>query len=203
MDRSILKLLTLTVLVLIAVAAAWEAHSGEGGVEQRIRNARQPVKAGLPTPPVVGPVVLVDSHSTGKAFWTETRKERIGRFKCSQCHNEQSVTEANAAAIAHGDIRLVHGSGDKQLSCYSCHNRQERDYLSSAADERIDMDHSYELCGQCHFRQKKDWAGGAHGKRVAAWSGERVVKTCTACHNPHTPRFQKRWPVTYSPANQK
>jgi predicted CXXCH cytochrome family protein len=26
-----------------------------------------------------------------------------------------------------------------------------------------------------------------------------VVKNCTACHDPHSPRFQKRWPVTYSP----
>jgi hypothetical protein len=203
MNRSIVKSVVLTVLGLVATTAAWEAHSGEGGVERMIRNARQPVAAGTAAAPLSGSVVMVDSHDTVRPFWTETRKDKMSRFSCIQCHNNQNVTEANAAAIAHGNIRLVHGSGDKQLSCYSCHNRQERDYLSSETVEKLDMDHSYALCGQCHFRQKKDWAGGAHGKRVADWSGARVVKNCTACHNPHTPRFQKRWPVTYSPANQK
>ncbi len=206
MNTSIVKYVILTVICVIAVTAGWEAHSGEGGVELMIRNATQPLMSGTHLPlaaPAPGTAVMVDSPYAEKTFWTETCKDKIARFKCSLCHNDQTVTEANAAKIAHGAIQLVHGSGEKQLSCYSCHSRKERDYLNSEIEEKLDMDHSYTLCGQCHFRQKKDWAGGAHGKRVANWAGDRVVKNCTACHNPHAPRFQKRWPVTYSPANQK
>jgi cytochrome c2 len=45
--------------------------------------------------------------------------------------------------------------------------------------------------------------GGAHGKRISYWAGQRVVKNCTACHDPHSPRFKKRWPVIYSPPLSK
>lgn len=197
-------------LVLIAVVTAvfsgWAAYSGEGGVEQTIRNATQPLSDAKQLPPVqplTESVVLANSPYQGGRFWVETRKDDMARFKCSQCHNDENVTEANAAKIAHGDIVLVHGSEEKQLSCYTCHNRKERDYLTSEVEEKLDMDHSYELCGQCHFRQKKDWVGGAHGKRVTYWAGERVVKSCASCHNPHAPRFQKQWPVTYSPPMKK
>jgi predicted CXXCH cytochrome family protein len=26
-----------------------------------------------------------------------------------------------------------------------------------------------------------------------------VIFNCTTCHDPHSPRFEKRFPVTYSP----
>ena len=196
----------ITFVVVIAAIGGWEAHSGQGGVEQTIRSAVQPLASGGRQPAGVqltGAVVPVDTPYAEKVFWTETRTDKISRFKCSQCHNDETVTETNAAATAHGTIQLVHGSGEKQLSCYTCHNRRERDFLNAETVEKLEMNHSYALCGQCHFRQKKDWAGGAHGKRVANWAGDRVVKNCTACHNPHAPRFEKRWPVTYSPENQR
>ena len=41
------------------------------------------------------------------------------------------------------------------------------------------------------------------GKRVGYWAGKRVVENCTSCHNPHSPRFKSRWPVTYSPPFEK
>ena len=99
---------------------------------------------------------------------------------------------------AHGEIVLNHGSEARPLSCYTCHKKDERDFLITEEGTKIDMDHSYQMCGQCHFRQKKDWVGGAHGKRVSWWAGDRVVKNCTSCHDPHAPRFKKQWPETYS-----
>ncbi len=192
--------------MMTAMCSGWVAYAGKGGVEQTIRHATQPWTAAVQTaslPPPTESVVLAISRYQGGRFWTETRKDKIERFKCSQCHNDQIVTEANAAKISHSDIQLVHGVGEKQLSCDTCHNREERDYLTSETEEKLDMDHSYALCGQCHFRQKKDWVGGAHGKRMTYWAGERVVKSCTSCHNPHAPLFQKRWPATYSPPMKK
>lgn len=190
----------LAALVVLLCFHTGALSSEPGGVTQKYKSATTPfddAKVGavtdLPTR-----TVLVRSRYQGGRFWTETRKDKMERFKCSQCHNNKPVTIANAVKTAHGDIVLKHGSKDKPLSCFTCHNRDARDELISEDGERVDMDHSYELCGQCHFRQKKDWVGGAHGKRIGYWTGKRVVKTCASCHDPHSPHFEKRWPVTYS-----
>jgi formate-dependent nitrite reductase cytochrome c552 subunit len=189
----------------LILCLAVSATAGEPGVTQKYKRATasfddtkvQAVEA-LPAN-----TVPVRRYNGGGRLWTETRKEKIERFKCSQCHNNKPVTIAQAAKTAHGTIILKHGDKEKQLSCFTCHSREDRDLLTTEAGELVDMDHSYELCGQCHFRQKKDWVGGAHGKRVGYWAGKRVVKSCTACHNPHAPRFEKRWPATYSSSTAK
>jgi hypothetical protein len=194
----------LTVLLLMFAAAL--AYSTEGGVVQIYKNATAPfddekqIDAAL-TLPI--PSVLVTERYQGGRFRAETRKDKIQRFKCSQCHNNKPVKVARAAEIAHGEIALNHGSEARPLSCYTCHKKDERDFLITEEGTKIDMDHSYQMCGQCHFRQKKDWVGGAHGKRISHWAGQRVVKNCTGCHDPHSPLFEKRWPATYSPPLSK
>ena len=192
--------------VLLLIFAAGPAYSAEGGVVQIYKNATAPfddekqVDAALSLPI---PSVLVTERYQGGQFRTETRKDKMQRFKCSQCHNNKPVGVARAAEIAHGEIVLNHGSEARPLSCYTCHKRDERDFLITEEGTKIDMDHSYQMCGQCHFRQKKDWVGGAHGKRITYWAGRRVVKNCASCHDPHSPRFKKRWPATYSPPLSK
>jgi hypothetical protein len=182
------------------------AFSGQGGVVQKVKNANTPVNDGEP---VAGHLVIeektvrVGTPYQGGRFWTQTRKDKMTRFKCSQCHNNETVTAAQSAKTAHGDIVLDHGGEDRPLACMTCHKKNERDFLVTEAGLKVDMDHSYQMCGQCHFRQKKDWVGGAHGKRIANWAGQRVVENCTSCHDPHSPRFAKRWPKTYSPPFKK
>lgn len=205
MQERIFNLAVATIGAALILCLTVSATAGEPGVTQKYKHATKPfddtqVRAVEALP---ANTVLVRSKYRGGRFWTETRKEKIERFKCSQCHNNKPVTVAHAAKTAHGAIVLKHGDKEKQLSCFTCHNREDRDLLTTEAGELVDMDHSYELCGQCHFRQKKDWVGGAHGKRVGYWAGKRVVKSCTACHNPHAPRFQKRWPATYSSSTAK
>jgi hypothetical protein len=191
---------------LLLIFAAGAAYSAEGGVVQIYKNATAPfddekqVDAALSLP--VKSVLVTERYQGGR-FRTETRKDKMQRFKCSQCHNNKPVRVARAAEIAHGEIALNHGSEARPLSCYTCHKKDERDFLITEEGTKIDMDHSYQMCGQCHFRQKKDWVGGAHGKRVSHWAGQRVVKNCTGCHDPHSPRFKKRWPATYSPPLSK
>ena len=195
-----------TISLLLVICAGWTAHSGQGGVSQIYKNANTPfddekyVKSVSDLP---NDIVLVRTRYQGGIFWTESRKDKIERFKCSQCHNNKPVSVAQASEMAHGDIKLNHGAREKPLSCFTCHNKQERDSLETEAGVKVDMDHSYRMCAQCHFRQSKDWVGGAHGKRVSYWSGKRVVQSCVSCHDPHSPRFKKRWPVTYSPPYQK
>ena len=192
--------------VLLLIFAAGLAHSTGGGVVQTYQNATAPfddekqVDAALSLPI---PSVLVTERYQGGRFRTETRKDKMQRFSCSQCHNNKPVRIAKAAEIAHGEIVLDHGSEARPLSCYTCHNKEERDFLVTEQGTKIDMDHSYQMCGQCHFRQKKDWVGGAHGKRISYWAGQRVVKNCASCHDPHSPRFKKRWPTIYSPPFSK
>ena len=207
MQRPSLKKCLWGLLPLLLVSfAGWTAHSGQGGVSQIYKNANTPVDDQKRIDSVLVPpadIVVAQTRYAGGIFWTETRKDKIERYECSQCHNNKPVSVSRAAEMAHGEIRLNHGGPEKPLSCFTCHNRQERDFLETEAGVNVDMDHSYQLCAQCHFRQKKDWVGGAHGKRVAYWAGQRVVKNCVSCHNPHSPRFEKRWPATYSPPNQK
>ena len=191
---------------LLLTFAVGLAYSIEGGVVQIYKNATAPfddekqVDAALSLPI---PSVLVTERYRGRQFRTETRKDKIQRFKCSQCHNNKPVKIARAADIAHGEITLNHGSQTRPLSCFTCHKKDERDFLITEEGTKINMDHSYQMCGQCHFRQKKDWVGGAHGKRISHWAGQRVVKNCTGCHDPHSPRLKKRWPATYSPPLSK
>jgi len=185
---------------LIVILTGWSAYSGKGGVVQTIKNATAPFdnRKIESVPPASQRTVVAKVKDQAGLFRVETRKDKIERFKCSQCHNNQTVTIANAVATSHGDINLIHGEKYKPLACFTCHDKENRDLLVIEKGTKVDMDHSYQLCGQCHFRQKKDWIGGAHGKRVSWWAGERVVKNCASCHDPHAPRFEKRWPKTYS-----
>ena len=195
------KCLLLIIPALLLTFSGWRAYSGSGGVVHTIKNATAPFndEASVDAvPPLPKNTVLVKAGYQGGRFWTEARKDQIERFQCSQCHNNKSVTVARAAEIAHGDITSVHGGKQKPLSCFTCHKKDERDFLVTEEGSKIDMDHSYQMCGQCHFRQKEDWVGGAHGKRISHWTGKRVVRNCTSCHDPHSPLFKKRWPATYS-----
>lgn len=148
--------------------------------------------------PVTQPTVLAQEEYQGGSFRVLARKEQIERYKCSSCHGDKEVKAQNAFTLTHGNVVIEHGREGSGLGCIDCHHPQDRDSLEDKKGRKIDFDHSYQLCGQCHFRQKRDWLGGAHGKRAAYWAGERVVFNCTTCHNPHAPRFAKRFPATYS-----
>lgn len=195
------KILFFVILSAMTVMFSWQyAYAGQEGVQYRAKHATAPFDDenkmdSIPSLPDNS--IMVTPKYQGGAFWTLTRKDKIERFKCTQCHNSEKSNIDKKIPTAHGDIVLIHG-GPEPLSCFTCHKKDDRDYLLTEKGLKVDLDHSYQLCAQCHFRQAKDWVGGAHGKRVSYWAGKRVVKNCTACHNPHSPRFQKRWPKTYS-----
>ena len=148
--------------------------------------------------PIVQPTVLAKEDYQGGSFRVLARKQDIERYKCSSCHTAKEVRGKNAFELTHGNVMINHGQEGSALSCIDCHHPEELDFLEDKKGRKIDFDHSYQLCGQCHFRQKRDWLGGAHGKRVSYWAGDRVVFNCTTCHDPHAPKFAKRFPATYS-----
>ncbi len=147
---------------------------------------------------VIAETVLAREEYQGGSFRVLARKSQIERYKCSSCHTDKAVAARQGGELTHGNVVLDHGAEGQGLICIDCHHPQERDYLEDKKGRKIDFDHSYQLCGQCHFRQKRDWLGGAHGKRAVNWAGERTVYNCTTCHDPHSPRFKKRFPATYS-----
>ncbi len=176
------------------------ADAGEGSVLDRINEANEPfdnssIQSALPLPVKT---VLARELYQGGTFRVLARKDSISRFRCSVCHTEARVTVRDGVLFTHGNVVLNHGRERDSLSCSDCHNEKERDFLVGKKGVKVDFDHSYQLCGKCHFRQKSDWLGGAHGKRVVYWAGERIINNCTTCHNPHSPRFKKRMPATYS-----
>lgn len=177
------------------------SFASQGSVTDRILEANEPFDSSKieSTHPVNDKTVWAKETASGREFKVLARKNLIERYRCSACHAiENKVLATNGALLTHGDITMNHGQGGDNLTCVECHHVTDRDVLVDKQGEKIDFDHSYQLCGQCHFRQKRDWLGGAHGKRVKYWAGGRVIRNCTTCHNPHSPRFKKRMPATYS-----
>jgi hypothetical protein len=115
---------------------------------------------------------------------------------CTGCHAREGVRELMPSRSAHLTIQLGHPTG-RYRNCLTCHAPENPGLLALPDGDRAGMDEAYRLCSGCHFIQARDWAGGAHGKRLSGWAGERVILSCTGCHNPHDPRFPIRRPVTF------
>lgn len=140
-------------------------------------------------------LVKEKGHSS---FYTLARKNKIKQFSCNECHASRKVKNFDPSAkLSHAQVKLQHGDS-KTMNCTTCHSTENRNLLKSITKKNIDFDRSYNLCAQCHFKEKRDWLGGAHGKRLKFWAGDRLVKNCTSCHDPHKPNTPTRWPKTYS-----
>lgn len=192
-----------TALLCISTVFIQVANASSSSVLDVVNEAQAPFdNDGIQAVHPIGQqTVVAKEQYQGGSFRVLSRKNHIERYKCSTCHNDKKVTIRQGAALTH-DITINHGSDGNELTCIDCHREDDRDYLEDRKGRKIDFDHSYQLCGQCHFRQKRDWIGGAHGKRVTYWAGPRVIRNCASCHNPHSPRFEKRFPATYSkPSN--
>ena len=199
-NHVMMKKLSLCLIVFIICAVAKSGHASEKSFLDEIKKSDREFdnrSVGLDHY-VIEDTVLAKEMYQGGSFKVLARKKKIERYKCSSCHTGKPVNVKQGMELTHGDVKIEHGKDGSGLSCIDCHHPDDRDYLEDKKGRKIDFDHSYQLCGQCHFRQKRDWVGGAHGKRVMNWAGGRVVYNCATCHDPHSPRFKKRFPATYS-----
>ena len=76
--------------LLLVMFAGGTAYPEQGGVTQIYKNAKAPFDNQKSVTSVIAlpkETVLVRALYQGERFWTETRKDKIERFKCSQCHN--------------------------------------------------------------------------------------------------------------------
>ncbi len=99
--NSLLRLIILSALFLFFSLS--HVHSDQGGVNSIIKKATLPLddEKKIDTLPIVlENTIQVIFKNRGKVFWTETRKDKIERFKCSQCHNNKKVYAQNAKGIA-------------------------------------------------------------------------------------------------------
>lgn len=130
------------------------------------------------------------------SFKPETR---IGVFdyRCSECHD---MFESRAGARPsnlnqHRGIELKHGLND---SCYTCHDREQRDYYVDNVGNLIPPDQPQLLCAKCHGLVYRDWTHGVHGRTNGYWdetAGEVDRRQCTECHDPHVPPFPPMRPA--------
>jgi len=187
-------------LILLLLSGGTVLAAGEKSLLTEIKKFNEPFdnQSVKQVQPVTGKTVEAGEKYRGRSFRVLARKQAIERYKCSSCHKDKPVLANQAMELTHANIVINHGRKGNELTCIDCHHPDDRDYLEDKKGRKIDFDHSYQLCGQCHFRQKRDWLGGAHGKRVSNWAGDRVIYNCASCHNPHSPRFEKRFPATYS-----
>ncbi|MDH3694927.1 MAG: cytochrome C [Gammaproteobacteria bacterium] len=126
--------------------------------------------------------------------FTIAASERKSRHRrCSRCHDKMdpNPTIRELEDAPHVDYSS-HGKG--HIWCLVCHDEQERESLRTLLGEKLEFTQAHIVCGSCHANREKDWYFGGHGKRLSNWQGERVIYTCTYCHDPHEPAIEPREP---------
>ena len=121
-----------------------------------------------------------------------------GLVACSTCHSTRAPSTATQDAAQlrefHQGLQYTHGG----LSCLSCHNAENYDTLRRADGTPIAFPNTVQLCAQCHGPQHRDYQNGSHGGMTGFWDlrqGPRQRNTCSDCHDPHAPAYQRVMPI--------
>lgn len=115
---------------------------------------------------------------------------------CSVCHAgpDGGMAARNPEGrVVHASVSLSHG----ELSCYACHDRDNRDRLRLADGQHVEFANAINLCAQCHGPQKRDYDHGAHGGMNGYWDlsrGPRERNHCLVCHGAHVPAVPAVYP---------
>ena len=195
-SKHLFALVCALVLAAGAMAADTPAAPAEPGKAPAHRQLR--LNAVPDTPPAPTDPATFSGYTQAPPFKVVPQKDKLTFYPCSQCHkfippNPQPRKLEGAPHPA----ALQHGNG--RIWCLNCHLIDDRDFLHTVRDQKVDFDESYLLCGQCHFNRQKDWYLGGHGKRVYNWQGERMIYSCTHCHDPHDPVTKPREPSKAPP----
>lgn len=138
--------------------------------------------------------------STGPDYSVVPRKPELTYYPCMQCHEFMTPNPQVRELFSPHPSTLEHG--DQRFWCLTCHQGDDRNFLTSLKGENIEFDDAAEQCAGCHMQRHKDWKFGAHGKRLANWSGERVIYSCPQCHDPHDPAIKARAPQPLPPVRK-
>ena len=165
------------------------------------REYADPVAADAPHHPEV--VHVPETLGSAETDRLDAAGRPIG-VTCATCHGpeaEEAMAEhPDAPDGFHDSVEVKHGT----LSCWFCHDEEDRSKLHLADGTRIDMQDTMLLCAQCHGVQHRDYRNGSHGGMNGYWDlsrGPRTRNTCTDCHDPHAPAFPSMKP-TFKPIDR-
>ncbi len=117
---------------------------------------------------------------------------------CMDCHSLfKSRAKTPFAMFQHKEIQqaMDHGINTR---CYNCHDLERRDRLVLDDGALVSFDEVERVCAKCHGTTYRDWQRGSHGKTMGYWNkslGKPDRLTCTQCHDPHAPAFDKFRPL--------
>ena len=129
------------------------------------------------------------------------REPLLPTYPCSRCHDARPPDPRERKLTAFHTQKILHHGAQKGW-CYRCHTaggsadggtpqtpNDDIDHLHLADGTKVTFDEAYELCGSCHGDKLRDWKDNTHGLTTGFWNGERVRRSCPACHDPHDPHF--------------
>ncbi len=151
-----------------------------------------------PPPPPTGTVTLEKPSGPPVAVARSSHTGGPEAVACMTCHAGRTPNPANAGTNDldqfHQGLKVAHGGN----TCLSCHDHRDYGRLHLADTRPVAFTEVVTLCGQCHGPQLRDFNHGAHGGMKGAWDltrGDRTRRSCTACHDPHAPKYQGAHPV--------
>jgi hypothetical protein len=159
----------------------------------------------LPAIPLVDPQFT--STATIRTSYVQLirLKADLSDFDCYACHEKGKAPtlrfDTNLNLIIpqeHSDIRMAHGSHNRNNNCFNCHDEHNLTLLQTRDGRQVKLEDSPPLCGSCHGPTYRDWEAGAHGRTGGYWNrlaGEAKRQICVDCHNPHAPKIPSRKPA--------
>lgn len=162
-------------------------------------------------PAALQPIALVDTNfldtATARRSYADLVKagEDLSDFDCYTCHEKGKPPplrfDTNQNLIIpkeHANIVMGHGSHGRNNNCFNCHNETNLVVLQTRDGHEVTFAEPQRLCGSCHGPTFRDWEAGVHGRTGGFWNpnlGEMTLAPCTACHDPHHPKFPGRKPA--------
>jgi hypothetical protein len=156
-------------------------------------------------------IPLVDPSFLEQTAWRKSyadlarEKADLSDFECYVCHEKKNPPplryDAEHVLIVpdeHSDIKMGHGTHNRNNLCYNCHNEGNLLTFSTRDGNELQFAESSRLCGSCHGPNYRDWEAGVHGRMNGYWNhqlGEFRRLDCVNCHNPHSPRIPTRQPA--------
>lgn len=158
------------------------------------------------------PIPLIDTNFLSTATARVSAAELFATpgadtsdFDCYVCHEKNKPPTIRydpqgniIIPTEHKDIVMGHGTHGRNNNCFNCHNETKLDTLQARDGRELKITDSPSLCGSCHGPTYRDWEAGVHGRTAGYWNttqGEMTRKQCTACHDPHHPKFPGRKPA--------
>jgi hypothetical protein len=149
------------------------------GCAQRFDPANRELAEPLP----VSTVVTVEDHPA-----------LLATYPCSGCHDERKPDPRERKLVEYHTKKNGFDHGTKQGWCYRCHSLDDIDKLHTSLGKPVAFTDPQDLCGSCHGDKLIDWNAGLHGLNRGSWTGPKVRRSCTFCHDPHKPAFEPMVP---------